>query len=95
MSLGTFYSQDVSSCDQVNFRKKQILANFRIIKNNNIISDAIIPTVAIWKTLLYHFFVTLQCMTVPYFMAKSIFLSGFTQGGGVIRQKHPGTDRAK
>ena len=94
------------SCHKFNFRKKHILAVFRIIfqKKKDIISDVIISIAVILKIFFYHFFSNIVKHECAKSYVKSIFLSGFTQRGtlcappphqGMIRQEQPVADRAK
>ena len=96
-----------SSCHNVNFRKKLILAIFRIIfQKIDIISDVIIAIAAILNFLFYQIFCNITKYDCSKFHVKSIFLSGFMQRGrgrgghyvppssrGMIRQKYPGANR--
>ena len=94
-----------SSCHEVNFRKKAYFSHFshNFSKNNDIISDVIIPITEILKNVFHHFFSNIRKYDCAEFYVKSIFLSGFMlwTGGtmytprGMIRQKHPGADRVK
>ena len=85
-----------------------ILAIFCIIfPKIDIISDAIIAIAEMLKFFSTNFFVTLQSMTVPYFMSKAFFYQDLCMGGeegctmrppsprDIIRQQYPGADRAK
>ena len=94
-----------SSCHKINFRKKHILAIFRIIfQKIDIISDVIIAIAAILKFFFYQFFCNITKYDCAKFHVKSIFLSGFMQGDtlcapthpwGMIRQKYPGANTVK
>ena len=88
------------SCHKVNFRKKHILAIFRIVfPKIDIISDVIIAITSSLKFFFYQFFCNIAKYDCAKFHVKSIFLSGFMQGGtmcsprGMIRQKYPRADK--
>ena len=84
-----------SSCRKINFRKKDILAIFRIIfQKIDIISDVIIAIAAILKFFFYQFFCDIAKYDCAKFHVKRFFLSGFMQevlcvSQGIIRQKSP------
>ena len=65
----------------------------------DIVNDVIIPIAVILKIFFYHFFVTLQSMTVPNFMSKAFSYQDLGSGRTMcppwcmIRQKYPGSDR--
>ena len=63
--------------------KKHILAVFRtFFQKINIISDVIIPIAAILNFFFYQFFCDITKYDCAKFHVKSIFVSGFMQGGG-------------
>ena len=79
-------------CHKVNFRKKNILAVFRMIfqkKKNDIIMDVIISIAAILKIFLYHFFATLHSMTVPNLMSKVFSYRIYTVGDTMCAPSPP------
>ena len=59
-----------SSCHEVNFRKKHVLAIFRIIFQKNL------------KNVFHHFFCNITKYDCAELYVKSIFLSGFMQWTG-------------
>ena len=74
-----------SSLYKGNFRKKTYCSHFCIIvQKNYIISDVIITIAANLEIFFYHFFCNIAKYDCAKFYVKSIFLSGFLQGGHYV-----------
>ena len=97
-----------SSCHKVKFRKKHIVAIFRLIfQKIDIVSDVIIAIAATLKFFFYQLFCNIIKYDCAKFLVKAFFyqdLCRWVGRGGealcappwcMIRQKYTGADRVK